>query len=141
MEGSKSDPVEERRQRLRASPDLAEMLRDVDFPPVKWGMLLLGMADVRTLKLLEALEGVPQCQGYYFSELRGGWNREAHNLAQELKTWEQMARKGGNILPPPSASTAAKPSLKRPISNGTAMAGLCSSFSTNSPFLIPLTCS
>lgn len=68
------------------------------------------------LQLLEALPGVPDCIGYYFATVRGGWKRAAKALAAELKAWEQMARRGGKTLTPVTGT-------KRAAASGSAAGG------------------
>ena len=61
---------EGRREALRARPQLCAALAAATLPPVHWGTLLFGLAEVRTHQLLEALPNALCCPQYTSLQVR-----------------------------------------------------------------------
>jgi hypothetical protein len=60
---------EEREAALKADAGLCALLQSVSLPLAHWGTLLFGLADVRTLQLLEALPRAQEAAKYSFAEV------------------------------------------------------------------------
>lgn len=70
-----------RREALQARPQLRAALAAATLPPVHWGTLLFGFADVRTHQLLEAQPGASGAQQYTTLQVRPS--------DAQLSTWRQ----------------------------------------------------
>ena len=81
------DGADTSRERLAAEPGVADALSGVTLPSVLWPKRMFGLADVRALQLIEALENADCCVEYRFAAARGGWEEQAAKLRNELRVW------------------------------------------------------